>query len=41
MPPDPVEAFDISSEGPFNAFQKRLGLIREGQRNIGRRVLLF
>jgi len=41
MPPDPVETFDISSEGPFYAFQERLGLIGEGQRNIGRRVLLF
>jgi len=41
MSPDPAETFDISSEGPFNAVQKRLGLIREGQRNIGRRALLF
>jgi len=37
----PTEEFDIASGAPFNALQKRLGLIRDGRLNIGRRVALF
>lgn len=37
----PIGQFDIASGAPFNALQARLGLLREGQRRIGGRVVVF
>jgi len=35
------ERFDIASGAPFNTLQARLGMIRDGQRYVMRRALLF